>query len=186
MEHNQRFALSDSIVHRRCATESAEGADERGDDRFGVFVRGGTGPSRRRTFYFSETLPRIHRRYDRAIAEGAHHQQQLEILWRSLTSGNEETADQGEGCQPVQGGGKEDGEESCTYCGRALDDFAGESEDDHVQVSIPCAQGGLVHVRCMLDRAKHLVRGNADPRPCVACRFGVTGRQSTSPPGGVG
>ena len=153
MEDNQRFAFSGWIVHRRCATESAEGAADRGDDRVGVVIRGRTGPSRRRPFYLTEMLPRIHSRFDRATAESARHQQQLEILWRSLTSGNEETADQGEGGQLVQGGGAEDAEESCTYCGRALDNSAGESEDIHVQVPIPCAHGGLVRVHCMLDRA---------------------------------
>ena len=57
-----------------------------------------------------------------------------------------------------------------TYCGRALDDSGDESEDNHVQVPIPCAHGGFVHARCMLHRAEHLARGHANPRPCVACR----------------
>ena len=144
---NQRFAFSGWVVHRRCATENAEGAADRGDDRFGVVIRRRTGPSRRRTFHLTEILPRIHLRSDRVTADGAHYQQQLEILWRSLASGTEETADQGEGGQRVQGGGEEDAEESCTYCGRAIDDFAGESEGNHVQVPIPCAHGGLVHAR---------------------------------------
>ena len=63
-----------------------------------MVIGGKTGPSRRRTFHLTEILPRIHVRYDRATAEVAHHQQQLEILGQSLTSGNEEeTEDQGEG-----------------------------------------------------------------------------------------
>lgn len=69
-----------------------------------------TGPSRRRTCHLSEILPRIQLRYDRATSEGAHHQQQLEILWRSLASGNEEIVDQGEDAQPIQGGAEEDAE----------------------------------------------------------------------------
>ena len=135
-----------------------------------MVIRGRTGPSRRRAFHLTEILPRIHLREDRATPEGAHHQQQFEILWRSLTSGKEEIANQGKGGQPVQGGGEEDAEESCTYCGRALDDPAEELEENHVQVPIPCAHDGLVHGRCMLDHAEHLARGHADPRPCVACR----------------
>ena len=107
MEDNQRFAFSGWIVHRRCTTECAEETVDRGDDRLGVVIRGRTGPSRRRTFHLTEILPRVHLRYDRAAAEGAHHQQQLEILWRSLTSGNKEAADQGQGGQSVQGGGQE-------------------------------------------------------------------------------
>ena len=27
-----------------------------------------------------------------------------------------------------------------------------------------------MHARCTLDRAQHLARGHADPRPCVVCR----------------
>ena len=85
-----------------------------------------------------------------------------------MTSGNEDTADQVKGGQPVQGGGEEDADESRTYCGRALDDSAGVSEDNHVQVPLPCAHGGLVHARWMLDCVEHLARGRADPKPCVA------------------
>ena len=88
MEDNQRFAFSGWIVDMRCAKENAEGAANRGDDRFGVVIRERTGSLRRRTFHLTEILPRIHIRFDRATAEGAHHQQQLEILWRSMASGN--------------------------------------------------------------------------------------------------
>ena len=169
IEGDQGFASSGWIVHRRCATESAERAADREGNRFGLVIRGRTGPLRRRTFHLTEILPGIHLRYDRATAEGAHHHQQLEILRRSLTSGNEETADQGEGGQPVQRGGEEATEESCTHCGRALDDSVGESEDNHAQVPIPCAHGCLVHARCMVDRAELLARGHTNSRPCVAC-----------------
>lgn len=135
-----------------------------------MVIRGRTGPSRRRTLHLTDILPNIHLRYDRATAEGAHHQKQLETRWRSLTSDNEETSDQGEGGQLVQGGGENDAEEPCTYCGRALDDSAEDSEDNHEQVPRPCAHGGLLHACCMLDRAEHLARGYADPRRCIASR----------------
>lgn len=81
MEDNQRFVLSRWIVHRRCVKESAEGAADRGDDLFGVITTRSIGPSRRRTFHLTETLPRIHLRYGHTTAESAHHQQQLEIRW---------------------------------------------------------------------------------------------------------
>ena len=71
---------------------------------------------------------------------------------------------------PYKGEGKRTLKNRFTYCGRALDDSAGESEDDDVQVPIPCAHGGLVNARCMLDRAEHLARGHDDPSRCVACR----------------
>ena len=32
-----------------------------------------------------------------------------------------------------------------------------------------------MHARCMLDRAEHLARRHADPRPCVACRLAWPG-----------
>lgn len=93
--------------------------------------------SHRRTFRISEIFPRFHLWYDRAIAQGAHHQQQLEILWRLLTSGNEEIVNEGKGGQLTQEGGENDVKHLCTCCGRALDESAGESKDNHVHVPIP-------------------------------------------------
>ena len=103
MGDDERFAFSGWIVHRRCAVESAEGAASRGDDRFGVAIRGRTGPPRRRTFLLAEIVPRIHLRYDRSTDRGTHQQLQLEILWRSLNSDGEEVANRDEGGQHVQG-----------------------------------------------------------------------------------
>ena len=100
---------------------------------------------------------------------------QLEPLWRSLASGIEKVADQSEGRQLMQGGGKEDRDESCYYYGRGPEDSAGESEANNVQVPIPHAHGGLGHTRCRRYHAKHLTRGHADPRPCVACRSACPG-----------
>ena len=170
LEDDQRFAFGGWLVHRRCAVESAAGADGRGDDRFGVAIRDGTGVSRRRTFRLTAIVPRIHMRYDRTTPDGAHQQRQLEILWRSLTSGVEEAASQGEGGQDVERGLEESEEFWCTYCGWPLDNSSGESGEDDARVPVPCAHGGFVHTRCMLDRAENLARGYADPRPCVACR----------------
>ena len=62
MEDDERFAFSGWIVQRRCAVESTEGAASRGDDRFGVAIRGGTGSPRRRTFLLAEIVPKIHLR----------------------------------------------------------------------------------------------------------------------------
>ena len=68
MEDDQGFVLSGWLVHKRCAVESAGGADDTGDDRFRVAIREGTGPPRRRTFLLTEIVPRIHLRYDRVTA----------------------------------------------------------------------------------------------------------------------
>ena len=92
LSDDQRFAFGGWLVHRRCDVGSAAGADGRGDDRLGLAIRDGTGVSRRRTFRPTVIVPKIHMRYDRATPDGAHQQRQLEILWRSLTSGLEEAA----------------------------------------------------------------------------------------------
>ena len=64
MKDTQRLSFSGWIVHTRCATERVEGAADGGDDTFGVIMSAKTGPSRRRTFYLLEILPRIQQRYD--------------------------------------------------------------------------------------------------------------------------
>ena len=87
--------------------ESSAGADDRGDDTFGVAIRDRTGVPRRRTFRLTAIVPRIHIRYDRTTPEGAHQQRQLETFWRSLTSGVEEATSQGEGDQDFEGGPEE-------------------------------------------------------------------------------
>ena len=74
------------------------------------------------------------------------------------------------GNQSVEGGLEESDDLWCTCCGWPLDGSVGESEDNYVRVPVPCAHGGFVHARCILDRAEHLARGHANPRPCVACR----------------
>ena len=158
------------LVHRRCAVESAAGADGRGKYQFGVAIRDGAGVSRRRTFRLTEMVPRIHMRYDRTTPDGAHQQRQLETLWRSLTLGVEEAASQGECGQDVERELEESEEFLCTYCGWPLDNSSGESGKDDALVPVPCAHGGFVHTRCMMNRAENLARGYADPRPCVACR----------------
>ena len=125
MEDDQRFDFGGWLVHRRCAVEGAAGADGRGDDRFGVAIRDGTGVSRRRTFRLTAIVPRMHMRYDRTTPNGAYQQRQSETLWRSLSSGVEEAASQGEGGQDVERGLEESEELWCTYCGRPLDNSSG-------------------------------------------------------------
>ena len=124
----------------------------------------------RRTFRLTAIVPRLYLRYDRTTAEGAHQQRQLETSWRSLASGVEEAASQVDWNQGVEGGFVKSDDLWCTYCGWSFDGSVGESEDNYVRVPVPCAHGGFVHALCMMDRAEHLARGHADPRPCVSCR----------------
>ena len=166
--------------------QSAEGGADRGDPPFGVAIRGRTGPPRRRAFLFIDIMPRIHMRYDRATDRGAHQQRQFEILWRSGNSCVGEVVNRHEGDQYVHGGRGEGAKASYTYCGRALDDSAGQSGGRHVRVSIPCAHGGSVHARCMLDRADRIARGHTDPRPTGSVPISVAGGKPTSPPVGTG
>ena len=184
LEDDQRFAFGDWLVHRRCAIESAAGADGRGDGRVGVAIRGGTGVPRWRTFRLTAIGPKTHVRYDRTIPEGSHQQRQLETLCRSLTSGMEEAASQGEGDQDFEGGLEESQKFWCTYCGWPLDNSGGESEEDVARVPVPCANGGFVHERCMLGRAEHLARGHANPTPFVMSRSAWSrGRRPLHPAG---
>ena len=74
----------------------------------------------RRTFWLAAIVPRLHLRYDRTTAEGAHQQRKLETLWRSLVSGVEEAASQVEGNQGVEGGLEESDDLWYTYCGWPL------------------------------------------------------------------
>ena len=62
VEDDERFVCSGWIVYRRCAVENAEGAADRGDDRFRVAIGGVTAPSRRRAFLPTEKVPMIHMR----------------------------------------------------------------------------------------------------------------------------
>ena len=171
LEDDQKFIFGGWLVHRTSAVESAAGTDGRGDDRFGVAIRDGTGAPRRRTFRLTAIVLRIHMRYDRTTPDGAHQQRQLEPSWRSLTSGVEEAASQGEGSQDVERGLEESEKFWCSYYGWRLNISRGESGEDDARVPVPCAHGRFImHTRCMLNHAENLARGHADSRPCVACR----------------
>ena len=172
LRDDQRFAFGGWFVLRRCTIESeAVVADDRGDDRLGVAIRGGIGVPRRGTFPLTAMEPNVHLRYNRSTPDGAHQQRQLETLWRSLTSGVEERPRrQGEGGQDMEGELEEPEEFWCIYTGWPLDNSVGESEENDARVPAPCARGGFVRTRCMLDRVEHLAREHASSSPCVACR----------------
>ena len=166
MEDDQRFAFGGWLVHSRKSSRSRR---QGGRPIWGSYPRRDRGVA-------SENVPthgnsaRIHMRYDRTTPDGAYQQRQLEILWRSRTSGVEEAASQGGGRQDVERGLEESEEFWCTYCGWPLDNSSEESDEDDARVPVPCAHGGFVHTRCMLERAENLARGHTDPRPCVARR----------------
>ena len=148
--------------------ENVQGASDRGDDRFGVAIREGNGPPRRRAFRLTDILPRLHQRYDGATVWGVRRREQLARAWRSANSEEEEDPNL---TQNQQAGrrAREEAETACTYCGLALEESAAGSRDIDLRVPVPCPHGGFVHSSCMLERADHLARGHIDPRSCVAC-----------------
>ena len=100
---------------------------------------------------------------------GARRRGQLTIYWWSPISEVEEPANQSENDQQVVGRAGGEAEASYTYDGQAMDDFAGESGDNHMRV--PFSHGRLVQIRCILGRADSITRGHVDPSSCAACRF---------------
>ena len=160
--------------------KNVQGASDSGDDRFGVAIREGNGPPRRRTFRLTEIIPRIQQRFDGATEWGAHRRGQLARYWRSAISDGEEARNHAENDQQVQENAGEEVEASYTYYGRVFDDSKGGSGDNHVRVPVPYPRGGFVHVCCMLGRAEHLVRGHVDARSCVACHSEWAGRNRPS------
>ena len=62
------------------------------------------------------------------------------------------------------------GASPCAYCRRALEESTGDSAVDSLWALIPCPHGEQVHARYMLDRAKRVASGHADPQPRVAYR----------------
>lgn len=84
-----RGYLSTWLTHPRCTMESTEGPESRGDDRFGLAVRGGAGAPRSKNVpprgNIAEDLPVVS---DRATGWGTHlcRQRHLATLWRSMTS----------------------------------------------------------------------------------------------------
>ena len=87
-----------------CVVKNVQGASERGDDRFGVAIREGNRPPRRKTFRLTEIIPRIQQRFDGAAEWGAHRRGQLARYWRSAISEEDEAMNHGENDQQVQGG----------------------------------------------------------------------------------
>ena len=77
IERHDRFGLSGSAVHPRCALNTAEGASYAGEDRFGIEVIGEAGRPRRGAVHLVDFLPRLHMRIVGAANEGGG--QQLRI-----------------------------------------------------------------------------------------------------------
>ena len=60
-----------------CVVENVPSTFDRGDDRFGVAIREGNEPPRRRTFRLPAIIPGIQKRFDSATEWGAHRRGQL-------------------------------------------------------------------------------------------------------------
>ena len=131
--------------------ENVQGASDRGDDRFGVAIRQGNGPPRRRTFRLTEITPRIQQRFDGATEWGANRQGQLARFLRSAISDGEEAMNHGENDQQVQGSAGEESEASRTYCGRALDDSEGGSGECGYPCRAP-TEGLCTSAACLNER----------------------------------
>ena len=165
-----RFAFAGWLAHTECAVHNVRGASDRGDDCFGVAIRGGGGPPRRRTFRLTEMLPRICRRYDGDTEWGVHRRRQLALSWPSATSDGEEATNLTEN-QQAEGTVREEAGVACTFYGLDLENPAPGSVDNHMRVPVLCPHRGFVHFTCMLERADRLARGHIEPRSSVACSF---------------
>ena len=183
MERRDRFCFSRWTVHRRCALNTAEGASDAGDDRFGIEVIGEAGRPRWGAVHLVDFLPRLHMRIDGAAGGGGSQHLRIARLWEDVTPG---TGDEGY----ERGGGWrlrgrpviEARDESCAACGQALDDPVAGLGGLNAPVQVPCDHGGRVHGRCMLERADRIACRSADPRPCLACQSErPLGRRSPHP-----
>ncbi|CAN0533357.1 unnamed protein product, partial [Laminaria digitata] len=87
-----RFVFEGWLAETECAVENVQGASDRGDDRFGVVIREGNGPLRRRAFRLTDIIPRLHQRFDGVTQWGVLRRRQLARSWRSAISEEEEEA----------------------------------------------------------------------------------------------
>ena len=109
-------------VHPRCALNSAEGAFDADESKFGVQVTGEAGLPRQGVVHLVDFLPRLHTRIDGAANGGGSQQLRTARLWEDAPpeasgEGNERDGGWQLRGRPIIGAG----DEPCSYCGRALD-----------------------------------------------------------------
>ena len=79
IERHDRFGLSGSAVHPRCALHNAVAASDAGEDWFGTEVIGEAGRPRRGAVPLVDFQPRLHMRMDQQLRIGR--------LWEDVASG---------------------------------------------------------------------------------------------------
>ena len=170
MERRDRYGFSGWAVHPMCALNTAEGASDAGEDRFGIEVIGKAGRSRRCIVHLVDFLPQLHIRIDGAASGGGGQQLRIARLWENVTPG---TGDEGDG---RDGGWRLRGrpvvearDEPCGYCGRALDDPIDGLGGMNAPLQVPCDHGGGYTADACWS-AHRIACGSADPRPCIACQ----------------
>ena len=87
MERRDKFGFSGWAVHPRYALNTAEGASDAGEDRFGIEVVGETGRPRRGADRLVGFLPRLHMRIDGAASRGGSQHLRIARLWEDVTPG---------------------------------------------------------------------------------------------------
>ena len=87
MERRHRFGFSGWAVHPRCALNTAEGASDANEDRFGIEVIREAGRSRWGAVHLVDFLPRLHMRIDGAASGGGGQQFCIAGLWMDVTPG---------------------------------------------------------------------------------------------------
>ena len=171
MERRDKFGFSGWAVHPRCALNTAEGASDADEDRFGTEVIGEAGRPRRGAVHLVDFLPRLHMRIDGAASGGGSQHLRIARLWEDVTPGTGDEGYERDGGWPLRGRMViEATDEPCAYCGQALDDLIDGLGVMNAPVQVPCDHGGRVHGRFMLERADRTACGCADPRPCLACQ----------------
>ena len=93
MEMHDRFGFSEWAVHPRFALNTAEGASDAGEDRFGIDLIGEAGRPRRGAVHLADFLPRLHMKIDDAASGSGGQQLRIARLWEDVTR---ETGDDGD------------------------------------------------------------------------------------------
>lgn len=126
--------------------EIGQGIFDRGEDGLGVAEKGGTGPSRRRTFRVMETYG-IYTCGLAVLPSGGSSTATVSGTLAINDLEVDKAANQGVEGQHVLGGTNEETGAWCTYCGRILDDVTEKSEGNDLQAPVPCPRQKFMHIQ---------------------------------------
>lgn len=116
-------------AHTDFVVNTVQGASDRGEGRFAVTIKEGSGPPVG-NFVLTEILSKVHQRYDGVTEWTAYRGVELARIFRSTNSEVWKAVNQGDNNQHEERRPGEEAEASCNYCGGALDDSAGRSRDN--------------------------------------------------------